>query len=266
MQTIMDDLPDTSAVKIDLAKRIAGVYGDCGMFEKSIRYYQFALDGCLRSKDGDQLGLVLVNLGLVYNELQNDAKAIRLTRESLQYMDGHKKRQIKTCANLAAYYCNTAQFDSARHYLERSNILARELGDSSDLHTNATRLASIYIRQKQYEKALGILHNSLSFFEAQNDHFGVIKTLFYLGELDSARHNFVAAKEYFLKAAALSRQSDNKVYLAIALQDLTNTASAMGDYRTALAWQKDFMNLQDTIGHEKVRMISMRWRSAIRHR
>lgn len=252
-ESIMEDLPDTSRKKISLAQNVASLYSDFSMFKIAIKYYKFAINGSMHNKNYRSLGLALANLGLVYDELEDDKNAIKFSKEALTYLADVRMSWAMTASNVAAYYYNLSEFDSARLYLKKSDSVATIINYPYTIRANANILAGILIAEKQYPAAENILNKNLLFFEQHEEPINIIKTLFYLSNSDTSKHNYLSATKYLTRALNMSRKIDNKVLEAMALQNLTNTASAMGDYKKALYYHTEFAAAKDSISKEKTK-------------
>ncbi|MEO8403156.1 MAG: tetratricopeptide repeat protein [Chitinophagaceae bacterium] len=253
IEAIMDSYADTSTRKIALAQNIATVYSDFSMFKTALKYYQFSIDGNLKRKNYRGLGMALANVALVYNELGDDVKAIQYSKEAARYLADNKRPLATTLSNISDFYFNISQFDSARIYLDQSNAIVNELDLADSRWVNANSLAAIYIHDKKYEQAREILNKTLAYFSSRSDQNSQLKTLLHFGELDSSVHNYASARKYLEQALDISRKTQYQVFEAIALQNLTKVAKAMGDYKSALAYHEDYMTTKDSLNNEKTR-------------
>ena len=150
-------MPDSAPRKISLSQNIATVYQWFGMYRTAVRYFQVAINGERKNKNFPGLGLALANLGLLYNEMEDDDKAIKYSKEALIYLENANMPFIQTASNLSEFYTNKEQYDSALVYYNKSTERAKKINDASSLVTNKNILASIYIREKKYDLAKNIL-------------------------------------------------------------------------------------------------------------
>ncbi|MEP7374150.1 MAG: histidine kinase [Chitinophagaceae bacterium] len=250
---IMDALPDTSRAKIKLAEVVGTVYSDFGLFKTAISYYQMAINGCLRNNNKRGLGMVLANLALVYEQLEDNKKEIEFSKEAAGYLADVKMPLATILSNIGSGYFNLSQVDSARFYLEKSDVIASELKMTSMLRANASILASIYTGEKNYNAARKLLDENLLYYKKVDDPPGLIKTLLYSGNLDTATHNFARAKQNLNNALAIARKIEYPLFQAMALQSLTSLARKTGDYKVALAYQTDLMIVKDSLTSDKAR-------------
>ena len=197
--------------------------------------------------------MILANLALVYEQMEDNKKALEFSKEAAGYLADVKMPLATILSNIGANYFNLSQFDSARVYLEKSDVIASELKMTSMLRSNANVLASIYVEEKNYNAARKLLDENLLYFKKVDDPPGLIKTLLNSGNLDTATHNFARAKQNLDNALAIARKIEYPLFQAMALQSLTSLARQTGDYKTALAYQSDLMTVKDSLTNDKAR-------------
>ena len=250
---IMDALPDTSGAKIKLAEVVGTVYSDFGLFKTAISYYQLAINGCLLNSNKKGLGMVLANLALVYEQMEENKKAIDFSKEAAGYLADVKMPLATILSNVGSNYFNLSQFDSARYYLKRSDSVAKEINLVSIVRTNANIMGSIYTEEKKYRDARELLDENLGYFHQVDDPPGLIKSLLNSSNLDTATHQYAAAKQRLDSALTIARKIGYPLFESMALQSLASLARKTGDYKAALAYQSELMTVKDSLTSDKVR-------------
>jgi tetratricopeptide (TPR) repeat protein len=112
LKALIDTMPDSAPRKISLSLNIATTYQWFGMYRTAVRYFQVAINGERKNKNFPGLGLALANLGLLYNEMEDDDKAIKYSKEALTYLEEANMPFIQTASNLSKFYTNKEQYDS----------------------------------------------------------------------------------------------------------------------------------------------------------
>jgi tetratricopeptide (TPR) repeat protein len=251
--TIMDALPDTAKKKISLAQNIATVYTDMGLFKTAIRYYTFAINGCMKNKNYRGLGLALANLAWLYDEMEDYDNALHYAKEALSYLGDVKGPWVQTASNVGNYYYHLTRFDSAAAYLQRSDEVARQLNDSFTLNLNENVRAGINIKEKRFAAAGKKLSATLSFFETHDDPVNVIKTLLLLSNLDTAQHNYKSAEEKLAKTLDISDKNGSLSLQIIALQNLADVETLLGNYQSALTYHRKYTDARDSLSKQKTK-------------
>lgn len=253
LEALIDTMPDWASKKISLSQNIATVYQYFGMYKTAIRYFQVAINGNRQNKNFRGLGLALANLGVLYNEMENDGKAILYSKEALQYLADVNMPYIQTASNIADYYINEEQYDSALLYLKISNDRAEKVNDPESPVTNQNILARIYIARKKYDLAKDILNRNIETLSHTDEKWNLCKTLLNYTALDTSLQQYDIAKKHLNQVLAISKKNGFPIFTVMALQNLATVHSKTGDYKSAFQYQMEYMNLKDSIAGEKAK-------------
>ena len=98
-----------------------------------------------------------------------------------------------------------------------------------------------------------MLDENLGYFHQVDDPPGLIRSLLYSSNLDTATRHYPEAKQRLDSALTIARKIGYPLFEAMALQSLTSLAGKTGDYKTALAYQSDLMTIKDSLASDKVR-------------
>lgn len=250
---LIDTMPHTSPRRISLSQNIATVYQYFGMYKTAIHYFQIAINGNRSNGNYPGLGLALANLGVLYNEIGDDEKAITYSREALRYLAKVNMPYMQTASNLAEYHLNFLRFDSTQYYLNLSNRVAEKIKSAQGIRMNQNLLATIYIKQKKYPEAQRILENNYRQFSSEDNPWEVCRTLLRYIELDTATHNYDYATKHLRQVIRLSRENQFPLFTMIATEGLSIVFSKTGDFRSAWQHHVDFMKLKDSVSSEQSR-------------
>jgi len=253
LTAVIDTLPETSARRVSLSQNIATVYQWFGMFKTAIRYYQTSVNGERKNGHLPGLGMALANLGELYSESQDDQKALLYSKEALNYLSDANMPYANTASNIAGYYCNLGQYDSALVYLDRSRRVAEKIGDEAQLATLRVVLGEIYLGQKKFELAGPFLENNLASLKKYGNPSDLIKTHLSLSSLDTSLHRYAAANDHLQSALKMARENKQQILVAVALQNLTFLHEKMKDYKKAFEFQQEYLNLKDSMTSENTK-------------
>ncbi|MEO7049048.1 MAG: tetratricopeptide repeat protein, partial [Ferruginibacter sp.] len=126
LNALIDTLSISSPRRVSLSQNIATTYQWFGMFNTAIHYFQIAVNGQRKNGNITGLGIALANLAELYSESADDIKALQYSKEALGYLKGMNMPYIMTAINIATYYTNFKQYDSALLYLKKAEILATD--------------------------------------------------------------------------------------------------------------------------------------------
>ncbi|MBI1783428.1 MAG: tetratricopeptide repeat protein [Sphingobacteriales bacterium] len=253
LKVLIDTMPETSPKRIGLSTNIATVYQWFGMFKTAVNYYQTAINGNRKNGNNRGLGLALANLGELYSESNDDNKALQYSKEALGYLADVNMPYMLTAANIATYYSNGEQFDSAIVYYKLSAVVANKVNNTGQLNVLQFILGDIYLGQKKYEQAKEQLEKSEVALRESGDRWGLVRNYLSLARLDTSLHKFNDAKEYLLKALKIAKEDKQETLVAVALQSLAAVCAKLNDYKTAFNYQNQYVLQKDSMTNEKTK-------------
>lgn len=253
LKDLIDTMPGSSPKKISLSQNIATVYQYFGMFNTAISYFQVAINGNRQNKNFKGLGLALANLGVLYNEMEDDEKAIRYSKEALEYLREVNMPYMQTAGNIADFYINLDKYDSALVYLDLSNETAQKINNKEAIIANRGIQARIFVAQKKYAEAKKLLTGSIETLRRTDNSWQLCKSLITYSVLDTSLHRYDDAITHLTELLDLSKNKSFPVFTMIALQSLASAYTGNGDYKQALHYQSGFMKLKDSIAGEKTK-------------
>ncbi len=253
LTAFIDTMVAGNPKRVTLSQNIATIYQWFGMYKTAIHYFQVAINGDRLNKNFKGLGLALANLGLLYNEMEDNGKAIQYSKEALEYLADVKMPYMQTAANIASYYFDSSRYDSAAKYLTISNNIVEKINDNEQKVVNNNILAGILIAKKKYDVANDILNNNLKALSGNDDKSNLCKTLLVFASLDTSRKQYDVAKKHLGNMLDISRKNDYKIMSVLALQNLYLVNSATGDYKAAYKYQLEYMQLKDSMANDKAK-------------
>lgn len=253
LKALIDTMPESSPKRVSLSQNIATTYQWFGMFKTAIHYFQIAVKGEKNNGNNKGLGLALANLGELYSESEDDIKAIQYSKEALGYLAGINMPYIMTALNIASYFTNMEQYDSALIYLTKSEKLATQIHDVNNLLVMKLTLAGIYLGQKKYDLARPLLEKCVVDLTKSGDRWNLTRTYISLANLDTSEHHYQEAKNNLLKGLKIAREDKQEVLAVIILQNLANISSKLNDYKSAFAYQTEFLVEHDSLTSHKTK-------------
>jgi serine phosphatase RsbU (regulator of sigma subunit)/Tfp pilus assembly protein PilF len=190
-----------------------------GNIDKSLEYYQQALTIKEELKDSIGIGALLNNIAVVYYQLEDFDKAIAYMENALKIYEaiGSKQAQGTILYNLGEYYYEEGEKEKGVKYLQEAHKATLETGDPYTIAMSYITLSSIKLDERNYKEALKL-----------ND----------------------LALDYANKAAA-------KDQIMSVYETYSDIYSAMENYHKAFEYQKDFINIKDSIfNSEKSKQIT----------
>ncbi|MBS1920864.1 MAG: tetratricopeptide repeat protein [Bacteroidetes bacterium] len=253
LKALIDTMPDSSPKKITLSQNIATVYQYFGMFNTAIYYFQAAIRGNRQINNFRGLGLALANLAELYNEMDDNEKAIQYSKQALQYLADVNQPYMQTAGNIADFYIDQGNYDSALVYLKRSSDMAVKIGNTETEISNQVILARIFIAQKKYDAAQSLLDKSIAQLRLTDNQWVLSKALINYAVLDSSRQDYNAAKKHLTEALTISRKNSFLIFTILSLKNLAALLSRTGDYKNSLLYHNEYVKLKDSVAGEKTK-------------
>lgn len=254
LKALIDTMPDSSPKKITLSQNIATVYQYFGMFNTAIYYFQAAIRGNRQINNFRGLGLALANLAELYNEMDDNEKAIQYSKQALQYLADVNQPYMQTAGNIADFYIDQGNYDSALVYLKRSSDMAVKIGNTETEISNQVILARIFIAQKKYDAAQSLLDKSIAQLRLTDNQWVLSKALINYAVLDSSRQDYNAAKKHLTEALTISRKNSFLIFTILSLKNLAALLSRTGDYKNSLLYHNEYVKLKDSVAGEKTKV------------
>ena len=253
LKALIDTMPESSPKRVSLSQNIATTYQWFGMFNTAIHYFKIAVNGERKNGNNHGLGLALANLAELYSESADDIKAVQYSKEALGYLEGINMPYIMTAINIASYYTNMKQFDSALIYLTKSEKLATKIHDDNNFLLIRLAYADIYLGQKKYGLARTFLEKCVVDLTKNGDRWNLTKAYISLAILDTSEHNYEKAKNNLLQGLQIAKEDKQQVLTVSILQNLANISSKLNDFKSAFEYQKEFLVQNDSLTSQKTK-------------
>jgi signal transduction histidine kinase len=151
----------------DLWRQFYSVMGSALVFSTkpklAEKYMQLALYFDRHEPSGDSESITLNNLGLLYQNEGNHAKAVESFLAALNKNDASNEEfaKINTLGNISFSYRMIKQYSRAKKYTEQAMALAQKLNLSTNLCRVLSAHASIFIDEGNYTEAEKFLRQSI---------------------------------------------------------------------------------------------------------
>lgn len=251
----IDTMPDQSKRKISLAQNIATTYQWFGLYQTAIHYYQIAIKGNQMNENHRGLGLALANLGELYSEMNDDAKAIDISKQALVHLADVTRPFAQTATNVAEFYANQGEYDSSWHYLQVSMDAEKKINNPEQRQANNLALSLILINRKQFDSARRLLDHTLNDLQQTGNRWNQARAHINLARLDSTVHQYQAAINHFIVARDISRADGTVVLELIALQGLSDLYEKTNQYPQAYQSIKGLQTIKDSLQSVRTKTI-----------
>lgn len=250
LENAIKPLPDTDERKIKVINTIANSYAGINQYENAIKNYRLAVKQSILIKDSGSITTALVNVGLTYNQLDDNRSAIYYTLQALPYLGKNDYDRMVTYFNLTDYYSNIEIKDSVRYFLTKAKVIAVKLRDDAAIQAIGLKQARVLLAEKNFAPAKVALQESLDYLLKKEPGTELMNCLLTYASLDTAQNNYGEADRHLNLLLDFAKKMDVKVYQLEALRLHIAVKQHLGQYKQAFELQKDFIAINDSIKTE----------------
>lgn len=234
---------------------LINAYTVSGIVNKNKGFYVTALDNYLKAskislelKDEGRYSASLNNIGIIYVLQENYSKAIYYFNKSLEIEEGRKDPLQKSIRyfNLGDCYKELGKYNEAIGFYTNSLLIENNLKNKVGIIYAQLGLAEVYLSTKRIADA----EQALAEIEKMKDAFDSESKVLFLrmkGKLSKKKLEFEAAEKFFMEAKDLSERNELINEQVKVTQNLSELFELKKDYKKALKYSKEFLNLNNTL-------------------
>ena len=212
---------------------------------EAIKWFKQAEDNA-DSTDYRNLAQINMRLAMLYfkHYASNNLDLEKFKKSLYYYEKLHDKRMSLLATMYIASLYRITRKDTAELLYDKAQALAIELKDSSQLYQSITGKALLYLVDSSYTDAKNCMLQALSLSNGkmENSHYFILSEAYSkLGLVDSSEF-------YFNKVDLNSCNSYDSVMFYRARKEL---AIAKGDFANATKYENNYLNLTDSLEHNK---------------
>jgi len=235
---------------------LAVIYLDQAHYPKALECFLKSL--AINEKIGNQAGIAnnYSNLGILYRELKEYQRALTYYQKSLQIAreQGNKKTMANVLDNMANVCTDLKQYDSALKYLNEVIEIRKYLEDNGAVAYAYNNMGNIYSEQKKYSEALKYLRlskNAIAIHsKKEKDDKALSGTYVNLGKAFLRSGQFDSARYYSYEGLQSALRIKRTMMIVSGAEILSQTDSALGNWKSAYEYQKLFKQYTDTLTNE----------------
>jgi len=222
-------------------------------YEGAIAIYYQALDQAEQSKDSTLLARVNLNLGMVFDELEDYDEAISFFQKAIKISQAIKDTSIiaKAFQNIAIGYQNKKDLTKALEYNEKANQLAVISKDTTMIIDVTNNFGTIAYDQKDLTKSLDNYQKALDLYQIINDQKGVAMAYNNIGLVYLDKNEYEKSIDYFKKALALATKLKMHYFVGDIYSNLTIYYKQKKDFKNAYYCYDRFNAIYDSLAGEK---------------
>jgi len=222
-------------------------------YEDAVAIYYRALDQAEQTHDSILLAKVTLNLGMVYDELEDYDEAITFFQKALKISQSIKDSSViaKTYQNIAISYQNKKDLTKALEYNEKANELAILKKDTTMIIDVINNFGTIAYDQKNLVKSLDYYSKALNLYQTIKDRKGIALAYNNIGLVYLDKNEYEKSIDYFNKSLTLAKELKMHSFIGTIYSNLTIYYEQKKDFKKAFYCYDRFNAISDSLAGEK---------------
>ncbi|GAA0813563.1 hypothetical protein GCM10009111_09130 [Colwellia asteriadis] len=231
----------------------ASIYRSFGALDKALEYQLKALSLILTTSNVKQIAINYNNIAILYKDIQDYDNAITMHLESLKIKMsiGYLRGQVYSHNNLGEAYRLAGKTSEALEHLTQAAHLADRINSQKLLHYSYLYLGRLHRDVAEYKIAAMYLNKAIIFFEKTKRTSRLSEAYLALAKLLLAEEELELSIDAARNSLLYGKQSSKNVVVLQSYQMLSTLYEKLNDYQSALANEKEFQRLKDTIFNEQ---------------
>ena len=236
-----------------LYRHTAGTYKNLNQYTEATTYYKKCLVFEESIKDKKAVALIYTNMGIMYSQQQEYAKAKEYYTKGLRWLkDSDASMQSVVYNNLGNDEYAQGNYANAINYYIQSIQISEKLNDSEGLAFSYNNLGNIYADGiKDLDKALVYYRKSLENEQKINNKIGIAQCLNNIGYVNKLKQNYTEAEKMHIEALGIFRTLENAEGIAKSLENLGDVYRKQNNYIKAISAFKECIEYRKQSKDEK---------------
>ncbi len=224
-----------------------------GNYPEALHHQLDALKIRERIQDKKGLAVSYNNIGNVQMLIGNYSGALKNFKSSLaiKKLLNDRKGLMNTYNNIGLVYYYLKDYDQAMKYYEEAKRIAVEFKSKRGMTNALTNMGIIYEQKGEIDKAIALQHECLKLAEELGDDQSIASVHINLANVYINLRNFPKASQHLRIGWKLAQQIGSKDYLMECHHAQAQIDSANGNFSSAFANYKFFIQYQDSLVNEE---------------
>lgn len=218
----------------------------------ALTYFIQSLTISEKINDWRGVAMTLNNIGVINEEQGNFSKSLEYYERAFHTFKeiGDENNMADALNNMGNIYNTQGIVDEALKYYNQALDINIKIGDLKDESSATNNIGIIYFEDKQYKTALKYHLKSLSIDEKLKDQQAIAVAACNVANCYYYLQMYFAARKYAERALQITREQNYKLDIVTSLDLLFKINDAIGDYKTALAYYKEYNLYSDSLYNE----------------
>ena len=228
--------------------QVGVIHKKLGDYDASLRTYLTILNIFETKKDSFAIASTLNSIGNIYGEMKLADEAITNFKSALKIFEAKEsEREIGNAfENIGKMYFLKGDVISARRFLEKALLLARNLGEDYQIARSLRSLSTTY-NNSNSKKGYDYLIEAKALFEHKNFDSELISVYREIGDYYKDNTNYLKAIDYYSKSLSLAENLKELPNIKEAYKGLFETYKGIGNSKKALDFQSKYIKIKDSL-------------------
>jgi tetratricopeptide (TPR) repeat protein len=225
-------------------------YQDMGLFDKSLSYFQRALDIARQLNDSLEIASNLSNIGVSLKMMGRYGEAIDMFNQVLE-LDKLRKNETDLATdynNIGVVYREWSKYDLAVEFFNKAIEIDERLGNRHKLSTRYSNIGQVYLIWEKYPEALGYFNKALEIDRDMNAPGKIALRLQGLGLCYLSLKEYNKAIEYLKQAKETFQTLNLDFQTAIVTTHIGDAYTALNDQKNAQHYYEESLLLAQKHG------------------
>lgn len=236
----------------DIYHQLGRTYQYLNNYEESLKSYQKSIEVFEAIGNREEVAVNYHDIGTLYNDLEKYTLAYEYYNKALKIYNEteNKERQAAILQNIGVLYNNWENYEQSLIFYKKSLKIYEDLKDKLNIAISYSNIGLVYEIKHDYYKALEYYQRALIMFEEVDYKPALVYIFYNLGSIYDNLKEIDKAEEYFNQGLMLSRKIGMLDYISYNYEALSENYEKRSNYRQALNYYKDFVEIKDSIFNE----------------
>ncbi len=241
----INDIPS----QITSKKAIATIYVKLDSSLQAINYFLMAAELAKKSSDSENLGIVLNNIGIIYNEKSEYDSALKYYHNANEIFNktGDQEHIAQALVNIAIVYKIQGNFKEAFRLCMEAAKIIENTNSVKDLAYIYTTIGNILRELNKLQDALHYHNLALTIRIKEQDSVGIASSLNNIGNVYRAQKNYTKALVNYKNSLIIKERNASKKAIATTIDNIAEVYSDLGQYSNAEAYFKKVLALRNGV-------------------
>jgi|GEM_PF-2243650 len=240
---------DDDELKIKVSYEYATLMSSLGEYDQAIQYGLEMLQLAESNQDTLSMARATLTVGASMYTGGRKEESLKYSLSALEYGKIVEANGVigLTYNNLAVYFSDRGDWESAISYYEKGLDLAMLKDDSISWALPMSNLASALISVKKYKEAEKHIDLAMAITEQHPEHPYRSLALMSRGELEYWTQSFSTCAPFLQSAYETSKKTKDVGLMQHILNQMVNLADSARNYGRAFQWQKELQTIRDSL-------------------